>query len=41
MFQAKEQLAQILHNNNFNWVTVSNVNSKYGTIDYYDSLFQC
>ena len=39
MFQDKEQFLQILHNNNFNWVAVSNLNSKHGTIDYYDSLF--
>ena len=39
MFQAKEQFVQILHNNNFHWVTVSNLNSKHGAIDYYDSLF--
>ena len=25
MFQAKEQFVQILHNNNFHWVTVSNL----------------
>ena len=34
MFQAKEQFVQILHNNNFHWVTVSNLSSKHGTIDY-------
>ena len=39
MFQAKEQFVQILHNNSFHWVTVSNLNSKHRTIDYYDRLF--
>ena len=32
MFQDKEQFVQILHNNNFHWVIVSNLNSKHGTI---------
>ena len=40
MFQDKEQFVQILHNNSFHWVTVSNLNNKHGTIDYYDSLLQ-
>ena len=38
MFQDKEQFLQILHNNNFNWVAVSNLNSKHGTIDYYEFI---
>ena len=39
MFKAKEQFVKNLHNNNFYWVTVSNINSRHRTIDYYDSLF--
>ena len=31
-----DQFAQILHNNNFHWATVSiNLHSRHGTIDYY------
>ena len=29
----------ILHNKSFQWVTISNLNSKSGSVDYYDSLF--
>ena len=39
MFQFKELFTQVLHNNKFHWVTVSNLNSKHETINYYDSLF--
>ena len=39
MFKPKEHFVQILHNKSFHWVTVSNVNSKSGSVDYYDSLF--
>ena len=39
MFKSKEHFVQILHNKSFHWVTVSNVNSKSGSVDYYDSLF--
>ena len=39
MFKPKELFVQILHNKSFHWVTVSNVNSKSGSVDYYDSLF--
>ena len=28
-----------LYNSNSHWVTVSNLNSQHGTIDYYDSFF--
>ena len=31
-----DQFAQILHNNNFHWATVSiNLHSRHGAIDYY------
>ena len=39
MFKPKDQFVQILHNKGFHWVTVSNVNSKSGSVDYCDSLF--
>ena len=39
MFKPKKHFVQILHNKSFNWITVSNVNSKSGSVDYYDSLF--
>ena len=29
----------ILHDKSFHWVTISNLNSKSGSVDYYDSLF--
>ena len=35
MFKPKEHFVQILHSKSFNWVTVSNVNSKSGRVDYY------
>ena len=39
MFKPKKHFVQILHNKSFNWITVSNVNIKSGSVDYYDSLF--
>ena len=36
MFKPKEHFVQILYNKSFHWVTVSNVNSKSGSVDYYD-----
>ena len=39
MFKPKEHFVQILYNKSFHLVTVSNVNSKSGSVDYYDSLF--
>ena len=39
MFKPKKHFVQILHNKSFHWVTVSNINSKYGSVNYYDSLF--
>ena len=38
MFQAKEQVVQTLLSN-FHWVAIFNLNSKHGTLGYYESLF--
>ena len=37
--EQKGEFVQILHNGNYHWVVISNINCSKDEINYYDSLF--